>query len=233
MKANPKKRSFYPKVKAVKEANNPGNPRMNSRPDFWQSLLSVPSSVSCDWSLHLCVFVLPPLQSWYLGELSSIPSVERDSDSANKCPPELQHKHHWWTPGPRWDGELSRPHPRPTLPLLLGVGAGAFLAARKRALQAWTKPAKQPAPHGIPLPPAHLNSTTHTPSPLRSCTSSWWRTPVLKWRRGTAQRGGRFRSAVSRRTPTSQLSCLQNCRIHSDTVMYRCLNVWLHDTLDS
>ncbi|MGH0158255.1 UNVERIFIED_CONTAM: hypothetical protein FKN15_048081 [Acipenser sinensis] len=33
-------------------------------------------------------------QSWYLGELSSIPSVERDSDSANKCP-ELQHKHHW------------------------------------------------------------------------------------------------------------------------------------------
>ncbi|KAF3698009.1 Nuclear factor 1 B-type [Channa argus] len=34
-------------------------------------------------------------QSWYLGELSSIPSVERDSDSANKCPPELQHKHHW------------------------------------------------------------------------------------------------------------------------------------------
>ncbi|KAF3836970.1 hypothetical protein F7725_004434, partial [Dissostichus mawsoni] len=34
-------------------------------------------------------------QSWYLGELSSIPSIERDSDSANKCPPELQHKHHW------------------------------------------------------------------------------------------------------------------------------------------
>nr|XP_057922916.1 nuclear factor 1 B-type-like isoform X3 [Doryrhamphus excisus] len=34
-------------------------------------------------------------QSWYLGELSSIPSVERDSDPANKCPPELQHKHHW------------------------------------------------------------------------------------------------------------------------------------------
>lgn len=34
-------------------------------------------------------------QSWYLGELSSIPNVERDSDSANKCPPELQHKHHW------------------------------------------------------------------------------------------------------------------------------------------
>ncbi|KAJ8008223.1 hypothetical protein DPEC_G00102570 [Dallia pectoralis] len=34
-------------------------------------------------------------QSWYLGELSSIPSHERDSDSANKCPPELQHKHHW------------------------------------------------------------------------------------------------------------------------------------------
>ncbi|XP_043099879.1 nuclear factor 1 B-type-like isoform X9 [Puntigrus tetrazona] len=33
-------------------------------------------------------------QSWYLGELNSIPSVERDSDSANKCP-ELQHKHHW------------------------------------------------------------------------------------------------------------------------------------------
>lgn len=39
-------------------------------------------------------------QSWYLGELSSIPSHERDSDSANKCPPELQHKHHWWTPPP-------------------------------------------------------------------------------------------------------------------------------------
>lgn len=38
--------------------------------------------------------VLSP-QSWYLGELSSIPSVERDSDSTNKCPPELQHKHHW------------------------------------------------------------------------------------------------------------------------------------------
>lgn len=37
------------------------------------------------------------LQSWYLGELNSIPSVERDSDSANKCP-ELQHKHHWWAP---------------------------------------------------------------------------------------------------------------------------------------
>ncbi|XP_077444484.1 nuclear factor 1 B-type-like isoform X3 [Stigmatopora argus] len=34
-------------------------------------------------------------QSWYLGELSSIPSVERDADSAHKCPPELQHKHHW------------------------------------------------------------------------------------------------------------------------------------------
>uniref|UniRef100_A0A8C9SDG9 Nuclear factor 1 n=1 Tax=Scleropages formosus TaxID=113540 RepID=A0A8C9SDG9_SCLFO len=33
-------------------------------------------------------------QSWYLGELSSIPSVERDTDPANKCP-ELQHKHHW------------------------------------------------------------------------------------------------------------------------------------------
>ncbi|KAG5261371.1 hypothetical protein AALO_G00303680 [Alosa alosa] len=33
-------------------------------------------------------------QSWYLGELSSIPSVERDSDSASKCP-ELQHKPHW------------------------------------------------------------------------------------------------------------------------------------------
>ncbi|XP_066536757.1 nuclear factor 1 B-type-like isoform X3 [Hoplias malabaricus] len=37
---------------------------------------------------------LPQQQSWYLGELNSIPSVERDSDSANKCP-ELQHKHHW------------------------------------------------------------------------------------------------------------------------------------------
>ncbi|KAM9501415.1 nuclear factor 1 B-type isoform 1-T1 [Clarias gariepinus] len=35
-----------------------------------------------------------PYRSWYLGELNSIPSVERDSDSANKCP-ELQHKHHW------------------------------------------------------------------------------------------------------------------------------------------
>ncbi|KAA0723717.1 Nuclear factor 1 B-type [Triplophysa tibetana] len=34
-----------------------------------------------------------PHGSWYLGELNSIPSVERDSDSANKCP-ELQHKHH-------------------------------------------------------------------------------------------------------------------------------------------
>ncbi|XP_019713902.1 nuclear factor 1 B-type isoform X6 [Hippocampus comes] len=34
-------------------------------------------------------------QSWYLGELSSVSSVERDADPANKCPPELQHKHHW------------------------------------------------------------------------------------------------------------------------------------------
>lgn len=56
-------------------------------------------------------------QSWYLGELSSIPSVERDSDSANKCPPELQHKHHWWASGPRWNRELNSqrqddPHPK-------------------------------------------------------------------------------------------------------------------------
>lgn len=93
---------------------------------------------------------------------------------------------------------------------------------------------------------AQSSPSSSRPAPLLPRPSPW-RTLAVKWRRGLVQR--ERKKEIKKRTlqvccvlararpthppPTSQLLCLQNFSIHSNTVMYRCLNVLLHDTLVS
>ena len=114
----------------------------------------------------------------------------------------------------------------------MGVG-GAEL--HYRCPQPWMKPAKQHELHNRPLP------RPSPPPPVPPHEGHWPWSEDEGWFRGKNKKKKRAlqvccvlaRARPTHPPPTSQLLCLQNFSIHSNTVMYRCLNVLLHDTLVS
>lgn len=135
-------------------------------------------------------------------------------------------------------------HTRPDRPPgWMGVGGAELALQVSAAMDETSKAARaaQSSPSDPPdLAPYHARPTPSLRPPLPSLPMKDTGREV-KTRVGSEEREKRklqvcclLAQAQPTHPPaTSQLLCLQNFSIHSNTVMYRCLNVLLHDTLVS